>query len=554
MSKIDETADVQSVRPDAREPWLVISSAGGVRAIPLPRQPRVVIGRMHTCDIVIDDDSVSREHAALHTGGGLVIEDLGSRNKTKVMGRTLSRGDRANITVGSVVEIGYATMFIQVGRPAHARSASISIGGLPAGAGSDGADGAAAAGGGAAGGRGGAAGAGAGARGTATATAGTGAAGAGAAGAGGAFGGGAAAAGALGAGAPGTASAAGPVILDPTMQRMYALLDVIAPSPLNVLVLGETGTGKEVFAETLHAKSSRAHAPFLRVNCAALSGSLLESELFGHEKGAFTGALGAKAGLFEAADGGTVFLDEVGELPIDTQAKLLRVIERGEVIRLGSVQPRRVDVRYVAATNRDLQQLIAESRFRSDLFFRLNGFSLTLPPLRKRRREIVPLARLFLARAAHGRPHVLTPAAEAALEAYPWPGNVRELKNVLERAMVLAGAAGRVEPMHLHLPENPYGHGSPAAGGADDDEIRGSYDSAPPMAAAAPAGAPFAGASHANASDLRAQRESWERQQILGALEKTMGNQKEAAKLLGISRRTLINKIEAYGIARPRKR
>ncbi|MDB4937855.1 MAG: hypothetical protein JWP87_4827 [Labilithrix sp.] len=506
--KFDETADVMSVKESAREAWLVISSAAGVRAIPLPRQLRIVVGRMHTCDIVIEDESVSRQHAAITNAGplGLSIEDLGSRNKTKVMGRSLSRGETAALAVGTVVEIGYATMFVQVGRPPGARGSSP---GLP---------------------------------------------------------------GAQRQGAHGSA-----VILDPTMQRLYALLDIIAPSPLNVLVLGETGTGKEVFAEAIHNGSRRAHAPLLRINCAALSGSLLESELFGHEKGAFTGAHAAKAGLFESADGGTVFLDEVGELPLDTQAKLLRVIERGEVMRLGSVQPRRVDVRYVAATNRDLQQLIAENRFRSDLFFRLNGFSVTLPPLRKRRREVVPLARFFLDRVAQGRQYALGPNAEASLENYPWPGNVRELKNVVERAIVLAGPAGNIEPMHLQLPDALTGQDSSDAYGAQ--EIIGPNDTIPPTPYG---GVPHAGVPHlgwqkpqqpmqpmgptpgfgvsavgggpVNPNDLRAQRESWEKQQILGALEKTSGNQKEAAVLLGISRRTLINKIEAYGIARPRKR
>ncbi len=475
MSKFDETADVDSMRHEnVGEPWLVIASATGVRAIPLARMPRVVVGRLNTCDIVIDDESVSRQHAALHTDNGLSIEDLGSRNKTRVMGRSLGRGETAALAVGSVVEIGYATMVVQMGRPQSARAA-----------------------------------------------------------------GGAAK------GPQPHVPASAAIILDPTMQRLYALLGVIAPSPLNVVVLGETGTGKEVFAEAIHNGSNREGAPLLRINCAALSGSLLESELFGHEKGAFTGALGAKAGLFEAAHGGTVFLDEVGELPIDTQAKLLRVIERGEVIRLGSVQPRRVDVRYVAATNRDLQQLITEGRFRADLFFRLNGFSVTLPPLRKRRKEIVPLARFFLQRAAQGRHYALTPEAEAALEEYPWPGNVRELKNVVERALVLAGAPGRIDPIHLHLPDLP----SVPSTSEADPQTRGPADSIPP-----PFVAPSAAGAPANSSDLRAQRESWERQQILSALERTSGNQKEAAKILGISRRTLINKIEAYGIARPRKR
>ncbi|MBX3198620.1 MAG: sigma 54-interacting transcriptional regulator [Labilithrix sp.] len=498
MRKFDETADVHSRRPDVREPWLVISSAAGVRAIPLPRTNRVTVGRMHTCDIVIDDESVSRQHAAVIAGPqGLTIEDLGSRNKTRVGGRALGRGETAALPVGAVVEVGYATMFVQVGRPPSAASPSASPSSL--------------------------------------------------------------------------ASTA--IVHDATMQRLYALLDVIAPSPLNVVILGETGTGKEVFAEAMHRGSARASRPFLKVNCAALSGSLLESELFGHEKGAFTGALGAKPGLFEAADGGTVFLDEVGELPIETQAKLLRVIEYGEVIRLGSVQPRRVDVRYVAATNRDLDQAIAAGRFRSDLFFRLNGFSVTLPPLRKRQKDIVPLARHFLDRAASGRPYTVSAESQAALERHAWPGNVRELKNVLERALVLAGAPGRIEPMHLQLPEADGARGpadaAPASPYASSPAVTtwtpagamtppmGGY--APPMGATTPPmagghapGPPFTPAGSGN--DLKAQRESWEKQQILQALEKTSGNQKEAAKVLGVSRRTLINKIEAYGIARPRKR
>ncbi|MDF2693566.1 MAG: uncharacterized protein K0S65_1949 [Labilithrix sp.] len=463
MRKFDETADVHSKRPDVREPWLVISSAGGVRGIPLPRSNRVTVGRMFTCDIVIDDESVSRQHAAILVGPeGLTIQDLGSRNKTRVGGRALGRGETAPLSVGAVVEVGYATMFVQMGRPPSAPSASH----------------------------------------------------------------------------PQSNAA---IVHDPTMLRLYALLDVIAPSPLNVVILGETGTGKEVFAEAMHKGSARSERPFLKINCAALSGSLLESELFGHERGAFTGALGAKEGLFEAADGGTVFLDEVGELPIETQAKLLRVIEYGEVIRLGSVQPRRVDVRYVAATNRDLNHAIAANRFRSDLFFRLNGFSVTLPPLRKRQKDIVPLARHFLDRAARGRPYSVTPESQSALEHYAWPGNVRELKNVLERALVLSGAAGRIEPQHLQLPEMP----------SDNGQLSGPADTVPPVRLPP---MPPAGSAPGLGHDLKAQRESWEKQQILQALEKTSGNQKEAAQLLGVSRRTLINKIEAYGIARPRKR
>jgi two-component system, NtrC family, response regulator AtoC len=530
MRKFDETADVHSKRNDEREPWLVISSANGVRAVPLPRSPRVTIGRMHTCDIVIDDESVSRQHAAITSGPhGLSIEDLGSRNKTKITGRALSRGETAPLPAGAVVEVGYATMFVQLGRPAGA------AGGIPA--------------------------------------------------------------------PPSSKGAVNAIVHDPTMQRLYALLDVIAPSPLNVLILGETGTGKEVFAEAIHKGSARSSAPFLKINCAALSGSLLESELFGHERGAFTGAQGAKAGLFEAADSGTVFLDEVGELPLETQAKLLRVVEYGEVFRLGSIQPRRVDVRYVAATNRDLSAAIAANRFRADLFFRLNGFSVTLPPLRKRLKDIQPLARHFLDRAARGRPYTLTVEAQTAIEHYAWPGNVRELKNILERAFVLSGPPGRIEPMHLQLPETSFvdsgGWGGNMADPRGDREQpnmmpSGVLDTIPPTPYGAagttpatwppiiqhgpgsnpppltgyslghaPGAPPFplpmtpamgVPAAIPGGNDLRAQRESWEKQQILQALERTSGNQKEAAKLLGVSRRTLINKIEAYGIARPRKR
>lgn len=313
---------------------------------------------------------------------------------------------------------------------------------------------------------------------------------------------------------PGPPTAGGPVIVDPTMQRLYAMLDVVAPSSLPVLLLGETGTGKEVFAAEIHGRSARRKKPFLRLNCAALSGTLLESELFGFEKGAFTGASQAKPGLFEAGDGGTVFLDEVGELPLETQAKLLRVLENGEVLRLGSVRPKRVDVRWISATNRDLGALAQAGMFRSDLFYRLNGIAVTLPPLRRRPNDILPLAERFCreAGAREQRPAArLTDTARQALLAYGWPGNVRELKSVVDRAVVLAGA-GAILTDHLLLP----------------------YDDAPPP--------------------MPAPGSSLEREQLLEALQRTGGNQTEAAKLLGVARRTLINRMEKYGLQRPRKR
>lgn len=299
---------------------------------------------------------------------------------------------------------------------------------------------------------------------------------------------------------------------DPTMRHLYGLLELVGPSDLPVLIFGETGVGKEVFAEAVHARSRRAKAPFLRVNCAGLTGSLLESELFGYERGAFTGALAAKPGLFEAAHGGTMFLDEVGELPQDTQAKLLRVLDAGEVYRLGSHTPRRIDVRYVAATNRNLEAAVDAGTFRQDLFFRLDGFALTLPPLRRRPRDIVPLAELFLercaARAGVPAPRVTDEVARA-LVVHPFPGNVRELKHMIDRAFVFARGGAELTLEHLSLPTVP----RPRPRALDVD-----------------------------------------RETIEAALRRTSGNQRRAAELLGIARRTLINRMEEFGMDRPRKK
>jgi two-component system, NtrC family, response regulator AtoC len=322
-----------------------------------------------------------------------------------------------------------------------------------------------------------------------------------------------------------------PVVMDATMRRIYALLEVIAPSPLNVLILGETGTGKEVFAEEVHARSTRAGGPFLRINCASLSGTLLESELFGYERGAFTGAVQAKPGLFEAADHGTLLLDEIGEMPMETQAKLLRVIENGEVLRLGSVKPLKVDVRFVAATNRVLDTEVAAGRFRADLSYRLNGFTVTLPPLRNRKDDVLPLAQRFAERAARrmNRPAPsLSADARASLHGHAWPGNLRELRNVIERAVVVSAGRAELTTEDLGLVAAP-APGAPAA------------VAAPPAAAAA-------------SESLREQLQREEKAHVMDALVRARGNQTEAAKLLGVSRRTLINKIEAYGIDRPRKK
>ena len=226
---------------------------------------------------------------------------------------------------------------------------------------------------------------------------------------------------------------------DPAMAAILAQATLAARSPISVLILGETGVGKEVMARAIHRLSPRAGGPFLALNCAALPESLLESELFGHEKGAFTGALGARAGLFEAAEGGTVFIDEVGDMPASVQVKLLRVLEERRVLRVGARASRPVDVRFVSATNRDLEAEIARGTFRQDLYFRLNGLALTLPPLRRRVSEIAPLATEFAAQASRqlDRPApAISPEALALLLRHPWPGNIRELRNTVELSLI----------------------------------------------------------------------------------------------------------------------
>jgi DNA-binding NtrC family response regulator len=320
------------------------------------------------------------------------------------------------------------------------------------------------------------------------------------------------------------------VIRDEAMRQLHALAARIAEGNISVLILGETGAGKEVLAETIHERSPRKGKPFLRLNCAALSPTLLESELFGHERGAFTGAVQAKPGLLETADGGTVFLDEVGELPLATQVKLLRVLEERRVTRVGGLSPRSIDVRFVSATNRDLAVEVQKGTFRQDLLFRLNGMTMTVPPLRARQAEIEPLARAFAARAAAsmGRPlPSLSREALAELGRYPWPGNVRELRNVMERAVVLAPGA-KILPEHLLL-----------------EPVR-----AEPKARAAPVDEPTASGSMPLSDELGA----IERQRIVDALEACAGNQTQAAAMLGMPRRTFVARLDAYGIPRPRKK
>ena len=327
----------------------------------------------------------------------------------------------------------------------------------------------------------------------------------------------------------------------PAMQHLYRLVDNVAQSNISVIVRGETGSGKEVLAEEIHKRSARARGPLVKLNCAALPEALLEGELFGYERGAFTGAVQAKAGLIEAADGGTLFLDEIGEMPLATQAKLLRVLESREVMRLGSLRPKQIDIRFVAATHRDLEDMVGKNGFRQDLYYRLNGVSLTIPPLRERIEEIPPLANEFVARFCKDgkRPTVpISDAAMALLKANPWPGNVRELRNVIERAVVFCRSLS-IAPEHLGLSSE-----------RSSNPPMQSASQVPPAASSSPS---IPSGTIAFGANLPQEMEALERQRILDALAECGGNQTAAAEKLGISRRTLLRRLDEYAVPRPRK-
>ena len=304
----------------------------------------------------------------------------------------------------------------------------------------------------------------------------------------------------------------------------------IAVGKLGVLVLGETGVGKERFAERVHEMSPRRNAAFVRINCAAISEPLLEQELFGNEGT-------NKPGLIEHADGGSAFLNDVSELPSSLQVKLLRVLEDNNVRRIGSANPRPVDVRFVAATNKDMSAEVDAGRFRRDLYFRLAGATFTIPPLRERKDEILPLAEQFVASASGplGRTFLLSDDARAWLTSHDWPGNIRELRNACERAVLLAPGSV-IEKSHLVIDE-PKSRTQTSPG-----RFRSPTTPPPGMV---PSDMP---------TQVRATVAELEKQRILEALDKCAGNQTRAAELLGISRRTLINRLDEYGIARPRKR
>lgn len=311
----------------------------------------------------------------------------------------------------------------------------------------------------------------------------------------------------------------------PPMQRVFQLIDAVASSDALVLLTGPTGTGKELLAHALHARSRRAEGPFVGVNCAALPEGLLESELFGHEKGAFTGAIRRHQGKFEQAEGGTLLLDEIGEIPASTQVRLLRVLESGELQRVGGRETLTVDVRVVAATNRDLRAEVAAGRFREDLFYRLNVFHIPIPSLAERRDDIPLLADHFLGlfAARHGRPvRRIAPEAMAALVAHDWPGNVRELEHVIERATILSTDEVLSS---VQLPAAPVSAQAPPVG-----------DTGPPLDALPPG------------QSLPDALEAVERRLIVAALKAEKGVQARAARLLGVSRSNLNYRIRKLGI------
>jgi len=343
------------------------------------------------------------------------------------------------------------------------------------------------------------------------------------------------------------------VVRSPAMRRLYEFIERVAPGEISVLLLGDTGVGKEVMAEEVHRLSPRRDRPFLRLNCAALTESLLESELFGHERGSFTGAHQAKAGLLETAQGGTVFLDEIGELPMAMQVKLLRVLEERQVWRVGGVKPRDIDVRFIAATNRDLEAEIKRGAFRQDLFFRLNGVSVLIPPLRERREEIPDLAHEFIEQLSRqqGRSQH-SELGEGVLELmlqYAWPGNIRELRNAIERAVLLAGN-GKIQREHFPVEKMTATLSTPLAQATHPGHA--GVEVTIPGVTLLPGSADTA--EHMSPGDrLRQQVKEVERQHIIDALTRCGGNQTRAARELGISRRTLITRLEEYNIPRPLK-
>ncbi|HEX7500216.1 MAG TPA: sigma 54-interacting transcriptional regulator, partial [Polyangia bacterium] len=376
------------------ELWLTVVEQKESRMMPMPESGELSIGRAEDSDIILDNPSVSRNHAVLRIVNGAVsVQDMGSANGTRIGGKRLPPDGEGPVPPGVAILIAGASLvvhqlasaqsFERPGREGNSAVREVIMATEHIRA--------------------------------------------------------------LKLGKKPSDSPYGDLVVESTaMRKLFELVDRIAPGTIAVLLTGETGVGKEVVAAAIHDRSPRRFQPYLRLNCSAFAENLLESELFGHEAGAFSGARAAKPGLFETANGGTVLLDEIGEMPMAIQAKLLRVIETREVIPLGGTRVRKLDVRFISATNRELRERIRKGLFREDLYFRLSGVSVEVPPLRTRRSEIAPLARLFAAEAAEalGRKGVPDLAADALLflEEQPWPGNVRELRNCVERAVLICNS------------------------------------------------------------------------------------------------------------------
>jgi transcriptional regulator with PAS, ATPase and Fis domain len=424
-------------------PALLIVSDGVPKVIPLKAGKALTIGRAETADVVLDDSSLSRHHAAFYlTDDAIEVEDLDSSNGTSVRGEQLKPHERRALEIGEAVHLGRVLVVIQLREGSVADRVRPAASALPS---------------------------------------------------------------------------------DELVTR-------IAASTMSVMILGETGVGKEVMAERLHALSPRSAGPLVKINCGALMSSVLESELFGYEKGSFTGAVKDKAGLIESADGGTLFLDEIGEADANVQVKLLRVLEAKESMRIGALRPRIVDVRFLAATNRVPSEQVKAGTLRADLYYRLAGFTITIPPLRDRRTRIPGLAKDLLARHAGFSLHQ---DAVARLVAHDWPGNVRELRNVLDRAVVLSPKPVITAAVVDAAISPDVTDFSGDDGGDEDAEL------IPGLITDASA--------HTGDQDP-------ERARVLAVLAECGGNQSVAAERLGISRRTLVYRLQSWGLTKKMRR
>jgi two-component system response regulator AtoC len=456
--------------------WLTVFEPAGSKMMPMPDSGTLSIGREEDSDVVLSSPSVSRNHALLVIrDGAVLVKDLGSANGTRLGSTRIPADSEEPGPPGVAIIIGGASLVVHQlaaasssGRQGLSEVREVFMAGehIQALRASD--------------------------NGQAAARP-----------------------------VPGKL-----VVQSEAMHKLFQLVDRIAHGTISVLLIGETGVGKEVVASAIHERSPRKGKPYLKLNCSAFPEQLLESELFGHEAGAFSGARSSKPGLFETANGGTLLLDEIGEMPLPVQAKLLRVIETHEVIPLGGTRVRKLDVRFLAATNRDLQDRIRKGQFREDLYFRLSGVTLEVPPLRMRRSDIAPMAMQFAAEAAMALGKTPAPSFSSGalrfLEGQPWPGNVRELRNCVERAMLLSASDTLTE-----------------------DDV--SLNNGPSL------GRRTARAFELTVGRSDASSESAEREQIEEALALCGGNQTRAAAVLGIARRTLVRKLSILGLPRPRR-